>query len=402
MARLTEEMVIARSRASDLSNIKKLNCWGSDLQDVSLLRRMHNVEVLSLSVNKINNLSDFQFCRNLQELYVRKNEIRDLNQICYLQELPRLRNLWLDENPCANAENYRLTVLRALPHLQKLDNSVVKPEEVQDACRKGLELLHPEDMSPDSQWPSALSSPDCSPAQDQRTPPQRRRVSGDRDGEAEQVPRKPSTPADDQGFYDTDRRNANYEPDTPMSSRKNSNHFISSEMERRHEVTTKGGTPRGSDPDVHLLRKNSSILGPDSSTPPHALSSPRSAEFPSAEEKQNISPSSEELQRMRSNSSYHLNQDPRDSGSEGSEYNGRGKWAEDDVRSQQYDRNLKSHQQMDTVSQRMSSNGHPLYPRRPTTKSSNILSAVLCLIKELDYPSLEVVEVAVRSRIEEF
>ncbi|XP_063226345.1 cilia- and flagella-associated protein 410 isoform X4 [Bacillus rossius redtenbacheri] len=345
MARLTEEMVIARSRASDLSNIKKLNCWGSDLQDVSLLRRMHNVEVLSLSVNKINNLSDFQFCRNLQELYVRKNEIRDLNQICYLQELPRLRNLWLDENPCANAENYRLTVLRALPHLQKLDNSVVKPEEVQDACRKGLELLHPEDMSPDSQWPSALSSPDCSPAQDQRTPPQRRRVSGDRDGEAEQVPRKPSTPADDQGFYDTDRRNANYEPDTPMSSRKNSNHFISSE---------------------------------------------------------NISPSSEELQRMRSNSSYHLNQDPRDSGSEGSEYNGRGKWAEDDVRSQQYDRNLKSHQQMDTVSQRMSSNGHPLYPRRPTTKSSNILSAVLCLIKELDYPSLEVVEVAVRSRIEEF
>jgi len=27
MARLTEEMVIARTRASDLSNIRKLNCW---------------------------------------------------------------------------------------------------------------------------------------------------------------------------------------------------------------------------------------------------------------------------------------------------------------------------------------------------------------------------------------
>ncbi|KDR11474.1 hypothetical protein L798_14541 [Zootermopsis nevadensis] len=49
MARLTEEMVIARTRASDLSNIRKLNCWGSELSDVSLLRRMQNVEVLSLS-----------------------------------------------------------------------------------------------------------------------------------------------------------------------------------------------------------------------------------------------------------------------------------------------------------------------------------------------------------------
>lgn len=27
MARLTEEMVIARSRQSDLSTVKKLNCW---------------------------------------------------------------------------------------------------------------------------------------------------------------------------------------------------------------------------------------------------------------------------------------------------------------------------------------------------------------------------------------
>jgi hypothetical protein len=34
-------------------------------------------------------------------------------------------------------------------------------------------------------------------------------------------------------------------------------------------------------------------------------------------------------------------------------------------------------------------------------QSSNILSAVLCLIKELDYPHLEVVEVAVRSRMDE-
>lgn len=34
-------------------------------------------------------------------------------------------------------------------------------------------------------------------------------------------------------------------------------------------------------------------------------------------------------------------------------------------------------------------------------QSSNLLSATLCLVKELDYPSLEVVEHAVRCRIDE-
>lgn len=48
MIKLTEDMVIARTRISDLASIKKLNCWGADLEDVSLLRRMPNVEVLAL------------------------------------------------------------------------------------------------------------------------------------------------------------------------------------------------------------------------------------------------------------------------------------------------------------------------------------------------------------------
>ncbi|EDS27071.1 leucine rich repeat protein [Culex quinquefasciatus] len=39
--------------------------------------------------------------------------------------------------------------------------------------------------------------------------------------------------------------------------------------------------------------------------------------------------------------------------------------------------------------------------RRPVNRNSNLLSATLCLVKELDYPSLEVVEHAVRCRIDE-
>jgi hypothetical protein len=39
---------------------------------------------------------------------------------------------------------------------------------------------------------------------------------------------------------------------------------------------------------------------------------------------------------------------------------------------------------------------------KPRTKQSNILSAVLCLIPELDWASLEVVELAVKRRMDEF
>ena len=53
------------------------------------------------SVNSISTLADIQYCKNLQELYIRKNQIPDISEICWLRDLPRLKNLWLEENPCA-------------------------------------------------------------------------------------------------------------------------------------------------------------------------------------------------------------------------------------------------------------------------------------------------------------
>ena len=37
------------------------------------------------SVNKINTLAPFENCVNLQELYLRKNNINDINELVYLQ-----------------------------------------------------------------------------------------------------------------------------------------------------------------------------------------------------------------------------------------------------------------------------------------------------------------------------
>ncbi|CAG0884559.1 unnamed protein product [Cyprideis torosa] len=63
----------------------------------------------------------------------------------YLRDLPRLKRLWLEENPCADVEGYRYTVLRHLPNLEVLDNVPVEEEEIREAYHRGLDLLHPDD-----------------------------------------------------------------------------------------------------------------------------------------------------------------------------------------------------------------------------------------------------------------
>src|SRR5690242_9271518 len=95
MVLLTENLVLSKSRTDSLAHVKNLNVWGNEISDVSVLQRMPNVEVLSLSVNKIYSLYDFQFCTKLKELYLRKNEVKDIREVKALQNLSNLRILWL-------------------------------------------------------------------------------------------------------------------------------------------------------------------------------------------------------------------------------------------------------------------------------------------------------------------
>lgn len=76
------------------------------------------------SANSISSLSPLAGCLSLCELYLRKNTIPALSELCHLRPLTRLRVLCLAENPCCGTDpnRYRLSVLRCLPRLQKLDN----------------------------------------------------------------------------------------------------------------------------------------------------------------------------------------------------------------------------------------------------------------------------------------
>ncbi|XP_034412281.1 cilia- and flagella-associated protein 410 [Cyclopterus lumpus] len=145
--KLTRKQVLAKAKASDLESVKKLNCWGCNLTDISIFSQMANIEVLTLSVNGILSLSPLAGCLSLCELYLRRNKIPSLAELSYLRPLTRLRVLWLAENPCCGtaSSQYRLTVLRCLPRLQKLDNQVVTEDELALALMEGEEVTTPPD-----------------------------------------------------------------------------------------------------------------------------------------------------------------------------------------------------------------------------------------------------------------
>ena len=52
MVTLTESDILSRTEAATLDDVRSLNLWGLGLTDVSLLAKLPNLEVLSLSVNR--------------------------------------------------------------------------------------------------------------------------------------------------------------------------------------------------------------------------------------------------------------------------------------------------------------------------------------------------------------
>ncbi|XP_023571827.1 protein C21orf2 homolog isoform X2 [Octodon degus] len=125
---------------------------------------MPSLEVITLSVNSVSTLEPVSRCRRLSELYLRRNRIPSLDELFYLKGLPHLRVLWLAENPCCGPSPhlYRMTVLRNLPHLQKLDNQAVTEEELTRALMEGDEITAAPDREGTGQGhqelPDTLSS----------------------------------------------------------------------------------------------------------------------------------------------------------------------------------------------------------------------------------------------------
>ncbi|XP_071442817.1 uncharacterized protein [Hetaerina americana] len=425
---------------------------------------MHYSLFYFFSVNKINRLSDFQYCRNLQELYVRKNEIRDLNEVCYLQDLPNLKCLWLADNPCADISLYRPTVLKALPRLQKLDNIAVEPEEVQDAMRRGLDLYHPEEQQPHppSEYENTSSRRKTSNHSRQASP------SDSPEGSPEQCwTLRPETPVHhhqqspsnghEEGF---EEKGECPEEEAEASAEKSASAtLMAASSPHADDESGEGGAPPLEDVDLERVElwqggdseEDGEVMrivawregyggerrerGPQPGRGDEEImenryerSPPRRLQRQSSDRDMEIgegtamrrgpsglcptTPNDEDI-------AYYDNDRRNANNSEQPEYGYSRQVtsysssydipAQGEEEQQHYERVCRQQMQQ---SQHQRPTGLHLQPSakqpssrpnagRPKTRS-NVLSAILCLLKELDYPSLEVVEMAVRSRMDEF
>ncbi|XP_014250242.1 protein C21orf2 homolog isoform X2 [Cimex lectularius] len=362
MVVLTEEMLIARTKQSNLKAITKLNCWGSQLSDVSILRRMTNVVVLSLSVNSITSLVDFQFCKKLQDLFIRKNNIQDLNEVVYLKDLEHLKHLWLGENPCANVDGYRLAVIRALPKLQKLDDDPIDSAEVQKALKYGRVLIHPEQIG------EYYSDPD-----------------EEYEPEYTQEPQD-NSPSPDESPVEPTTRNS-YSPEPIVQYQREREHVpnnTTNETEQHYNDVNQHGDCV-SDADMYRVKYDEKM--PDvPQRPPQIGVIHRSRTLP---QERCYSPD-----LVSSNNSYVVDPGYRTSTPVYANSNTRNQPNVQSEAEFSYNNDWKRRSCQSTCCIQGTQ-------KRPNERRTNVLNAVLCLVKELDYPNLEVVQMAVKCRMEE-
>ncbi|XP_022221798.1 ataxin-2 homolog isoform X6 [Drosophila obscura] len=449
MTRLTEEMVIARAKQSDLGLITKLNCWGSDLTDVSIIKRMRGVEVLALSVNKISTLAPFEDCSKLQELYLRKNHIQDINEIAYLQNLPALKNLWLEENPCCeqSGANYRAIVLRALPNLKKLDNVEVTQEEVDDALRRGGSSVPEDEVYEDAyearqqqltstqhSYPTHSPPPQLQQQQQpQHQQPQQQRQS------TSPIMREPLLLASPPGNHSIEGTISHSvsdlggsqvlpvhgsKPPTPTKEPVHPpspmyNTLTKEQRTSYQQYDRSPGSDQESSPNAGYREVRQAPIPPSISA--HSMKEYYQSDRPAYPAHYRHSQTDltewEEHQQHQVPQVHHnpygsqmLNHPQRRSvGPESAERfagyrNGSARENGGDWEPEERPRSRRPEGRYSDSTNNVSAsvaNHYSGYHRRPINRSSNLLSATLCLVKELDYASLEVLEHAVRCRIDE-
>ena len=127
--KLTLDFLSLRTKNSRLDQITKLNLWGNDLDDISILEECPNIEILSLVQNKITSLKAFSKMSKLSELYLRNNLISEFTEIDNLKNCKHLKILSLNENPISQKPNYRKYIITALPNITKLDDVTVTNTE---------------------------------------------------------------------------------------------------------------------------------------------------------------------------------------------------------------------------------------------------------------------------------
>ena len=122
--KLTQELIFSKINNinNDPKNIRFINIWGNQINDISILSSFPSLEKINLNSNQIEDISAFKNLTNIRELSLKDNKIQDFSQIENLKSNKKLEKLNLINNPICNSQNYVKKVLDILPQLKELDN----------------------------------------------------------------------------------------------------------------------------------------------------------------------------------------------------------------------------------------------------------------------------------------
>jgi len=124
-----------RDLGTALDGLQVLWIARSSLVELEGFGAFLNLRELFAAFNDVVDLSPISGAERLQVLDLEGNAIDDPSQVLYLQECPELSSLNLQDNPCAEAADYRSHVRTALPQLQLLDDEpIAEVAEVAEAA----------------------------------------------------------------------------------------------------------------------------------------------------------------------------------------------------------------------------------------------------------------------------
>uniref|UniRef100_A0A453JEU1 U2A'/phosphoprotein 32 family A C-terminal domain-containing protein n=3 Tax=Aegilops tauschii subsp. strangulata TaxID=200361 RepID=A0A453JEU1_AEGTS len=135
-------------RGREMSSVEEFGGTEDEFDTIDLSENMiiklgnfpclNRLGTLVASHNRINHICSNigELLPNLHTLVLMNNDITSLAEIDPLAALPKLKSLYLLENPVTEKPDYRFYVIHGLKHLMSLDFEKVKPQERTTAAHK--------------------------------------------------------------------------------------------------------------------------------------------------------------------------------------------------------------------------------------------------------------------------
>lgn len=106
-----------RDIGTSFKNVKVLHIARCEISEVQGIQAFESLEELYISFNQIGDLFDISFLENLRVLDLEGNNVKENAQMYYLRRLTRLIDVTFKHNPIETSVDYRKLVRENCPQL---------------------------------------------------------------------------------------------------------------------------------------------------------------------------------------------------------------------------------------------------------------------------------------------